>query len=146
MALDDLSDTANDTYVGGSFYMMWWEAGDSTMKAGLVCSDDATADEEIIVCAVNGIPFAVTALQATVDINTAVTAGVMYEYYRLHTGTVLRLVHEDDAGTMAKGQAMVISINGDAGTIQSGTTAEKVVGYSMEYDATAQANWRQVIT
>ena len=146
MAIESLSDTANDTYVGGAFYMMWWEAGDGNMKAGYVASDDASADEEIIICAVNGTPFAVTALQATVDIDTALTSGIMYEYYALHIGTVLEIPHEDDAGTVARGQAMVISIDGDAGAIQSGTTAGKVVGYGMELNATAQGDFIKVIT
>ena len=81
MAIAELSDYHNDTYVGGNFYMAWWEAGDSSHQCGYVIEDDASSDEEVIVCSTDGIPCAVTALQHDLDIDTAVTAGKMYEYY-----------------------------------------------------------------
>jgi hypothetical protein len=146
MALDNLSDTASDTYIGGNFNMMWFEAGDSTMKCGLLVECDETAAEEITVNAVNTEAFGVLALQADLDIDTAVTSGKTYSIYLLHSGTMLYLQHEDDAGTLYKGQICRDSIDGDAGRFQSGSTAGHVIGWSLVLDGTAQGDWEKMIT
>ena len=131
MAIAELSATAGDTYVGGAFYMMWWEAGDASHQCGYVVEDDGTAAEEVTVCATNGVPFAVTALQADLDIDTSVTAGIMYEYYALHAGTVLRVPHDADAAAGLKGNAYIRS-DAIAGMVEKNTTAGVVVGYSLK--------------
>jgi len=146
MTQASLSTTASDTYIGGSFYMMWWLAGDGNMKCGYTITDHATIDTEVIICTVNTAPFGVTALQADVDIDTALTDGVMYEFYSLHAGTALRIPHEDDAGATLKGAAFVTSVDGDAGTVQAGTTAGKVVGYGLKTYDTAQGAFLDLIT
>ncbi len=137
MAIAELSASASDTYIGGVFYMVWFEAGDSSHQCGYVISDDATSDEEVIVCATGGTPFAVTALQADLDIDTSVTAGTMYEYYALHAGTALRVGHDTDADATFKGTAFIRSA-AIAGLVESGTTAGLVVGYGLKtYDVAA---------
>lgn len=137
MAIAELSASAADTYIGGLFYMMWWEAGDSSHQCGYVISDDATADEEVLVCATGGTPFGVTALQADLDIDSSVTSGKMYEYYALHAGTALRIGHDTDADATFKGTAFLRSA-AIAGLVESGSTAGVVVGYGLKtYDAAA---------
>jgi len=135
MAIAELSASHNDTYVGGNFYMMWWEAGDSSHQCGYVIEDDASADDEVIVCSTDGVPCGITALQNDLDIDTAVTSGKMYEYYCLHIGTVLMVPHDEDDAASLKGQAYLRSA-ADAGMVELGTTAGVVVGYSQKtYDA-----------
>lgn len=141
-----LSASANDTYVGGAFYMMWWLAADGNMKCGYTITDHATEDEGVIICTINTAPYGVTALQADVDIDTALTDGVMYQNYILHVGTALRIPHEDDAGAGLKGAACVTSIDGDAGTVEYGTTAGKVVGYGVKSYDTAVGAFLDLIT
>ena len=137
MAIAELSASADDTYVGGEFYMMWWEAGDSSHQCGYVIMDDGTAAEEVKVCATSGVPFGVTALQADLDIDTSVTSGKMYEYYALHAGTILRIPHDADAAAGLKGNAYLRSA-AIAGMVELGTTAGVVVGYALKtYDAPA---------
>lgn len=137
MAIQELSAVAEDTYVGGNFYMMWWNAGDALHQCGYVVADHATNDAEVIVCATSGVPYGVGALQADVDIDTAFTDGVMYQYYVLHAGTVLRIPHDADAQACLKGAAMLRSA-AIAGMVEAGTTAGVVVGYSLKtYDTCA---------
>ena len=137
MAIAELSASASDTYIGGSFFIVWFNAGDALHQCGYVVSDHATNDAEVIVCATSGTPFAVTALQADLDIDTAVTDGVMYEYYALHAGTALRVAHDTDADATFKGTAFLRSA-AIAGMVESGTTAGLVVGYGLKtYDAAA---------
>ena len=50
MAIQELSAVAEDTYIGGNFYMMWWLAGDALHQCGYVVADHATNDTEVIVC------------------------------------------------------------------------------------------------
>lgn len=145
MAIAELSASANDTYVGGAFYMMWWEAGDSSHQCGYVVEDDATADEEVIVGSTDCVPFAVTALQADLDIDTEVTSGLIYEYYALHAGTVLLIPHDADAAAGFKGNAYLRSA-AIAGMVELGTTAGVVVGYAMRTYDTPADTYIELIT
>ncbi len=142
----DLSGTANDTYVGGQFYMMWHLAGDGNMICGGITADHATNDTEVIICPLAGVPNGVTALQATVDIDTALTDGVFYEFYSLKAGTVLRAQCEDDATASFKGDCFIASNDGDAGMVEEATTAGVVVGYLMKTIDVAAAAWLELIT
>jgi len=136
MAIQELSAVAEDTYVGGNFYMMWWNAGDALHQCGYVVADHATEDAEVIVCSTSGIPYGVGALQADVDIDTAFTDGVMYEYYCLHAGTVLRIPNDEDDLAALKGAAFIRS-DAVAGMVEQNSTAGYVVGYIMKtMDAT----------
>lgn len=138
MALDSLSDYGADTYIGGAFYLMWWLAGDGNMKCGYTITDHATNDTEVIIGTLNTACYGITALQSDVDIDTAITDGTICSNYVFHIGTALRVIHEDDAEATLKGAAFVPSIDGDAGTVQAGTTAGRVVGYALKtYDVTA---------
>ena len=142
----DLSGTAEDTYVGGNFYMMWWLSGDALMKCGYVTADHAENDMEVIICPKAGTPNAVAALQADVDIDTLLTDGVMYQFYSLHAGTVLRVQCEDDATASFKGDCFIASNDGDAGMVEEATTAGAVVGYLMKTTDVAAAAWIELIT
>jgi len=136
MAIQELSAVASDTYVGGNFYMMWWEAGDAAHQCGYLVQDDGS-DEEVKVCATSTVPFAVTALQSTLDINTEVVEGVMYEYYSLKAGTVLLIPHDTVEDASVRGTCM-ISSTAVAGMVEADTTAGMVVGYCMKsYDTDA---------
>ena len=137
MAIQELSAVANDTYVGGNFVVAWWNAGDALHQCGYVVADHATNDDEVIVCGTGGTPFAVTALQADLDIDTVVVDGIMYKYYLLHAGTILRVGHDTDANAYLKGAGAIRSA-AIAGLVEAGTTAGAVVGYSVKtYDAGA---------
>jgi hypothetical protein len=147
MAIAELSATANDTYIGGTFYMMWHLAGDAVHQCGYVVASHATEDLEMIVCGVGGIPACVTALQHDLDIDTEITDGVMYEYYLLHVGTALLLPHDTNADAAFAGEDMGRSET-VAGMINAGPTIEdnELVGRLMKvYDAAADC-WLEVIT
>lgn len=137
MAIQELSAVANDTYVGGNFYIMWWLAGDALHQPGYMVADHASNDAEVIVCATGGQPFAVGALPNDADIDTAFTDAKMYPYYLLHIGTALRIAHDADAQASLKGAAFIRSA-AIAGMIETGTTQGIVVGYGMKtYDVCA---------
>ena len=146
MAIAELSATANDTYVGGTFYMVWWNAGDALHQCGYVVADHATNDAEVIVLGTTtGIPYAVCALQADLDIDTVVTDGVMYEYYALHVGTALRVPNDETAQAYLKGTAAMTS-TGVAGMVEGGTTAGLIVGYSLKSVDVAADTYIELIT
>jgi hypothetical protein len=123
MAIEELSSRANDCYIGGHFVMKWMEAGDSSHQCAYIVEADASADEEVIVCSTDGFPWLVTALQADLDIDSSVTAGVMYNYYTLHAGTVLWVPHDTNADAAFGGEDMGRSET-VAGMINAGPTIE----------------------
>lgn len=137
MAIQELSAVANDTYIGGNFYIMWYLAGDALHQCGYVVADHANIDTEVIVCGTGDIPFGVCALQNDLDIDSVITDGVMYSYYVLHAGTALRIPHDTDASATLKGAAFLRSA-AIAGLVEAGSTAGVVVGYGLKtYDAAA---------
>lgn len=137
MAIQELSAVANDTYVGGNFYLMWWLSGDALHQTGYVVADHASNDAEVIVCATGGQPFGVAALHASTDIDSPFSDAVMYPYYLLHCGTALRVAHDADAQASLKGAAFIRSA-ALAGMVETGTTNGIVVGYGLKtYDACA---------
>lgn len=137
MAIQELSAVANDTYVGGNFYLMWWLTGDALHQTGYVVADHASNDAEVIVCATGGRPFAVGALPSDADIDTPFPDGYMFPYYLLHAGTVLRVAHDEDAQASLKGAAFIRSA-ADAGMVETGTTQGIIVGFGMKtYDVCA---------
>jgi len=147
MAAGNLSDVpANDTYVGGNFIIEWFEAGDSAHKCGEVVEAEASGNAgEVIVCSVDGIPFAVTGLQADLDIDTDVTEGLPYMYYLLHAGTVLRIPHDATTETGIRGEGCIRS-DAIGGAVEKGTTAGAVVGYLVRDDTTCADSWVVLIT
>lgn len=146
MALANLSATANDCYVGGSFYMMWWLAGDSSMQTGFVIADHATNDAEVIICSTSGIPFGVAALQSTVDVDTAFTDAILYSFYALHSGTVFRLGKDTTAQVIKLGDSMRRSA-AVAGLIGGGALdANSHVGKYLETEDVGADKWLKVIT
>lgn len=145
MALANLSATANDCYIGGPFYMMWWLAGDALMKCGYIVADHATNDAEVIICGTSGIPFGVTALQDDVDIDTLLSDGTTYKFYALHAGTALRVGYEDAVKAIKLGEAMSKSAT-TAGTVLSGRTAGSYVGTTLVVEDAAQNLWIEVMS
>ena len=147
MVAGNLSDVpANDTYVGGSFVIEWFEAGDSAHKCGEVVEAESTGNAgEVIVCSTDGIPFAVLGLQADLDIDTDVTEGLSYMYYLLHAGTILRIPHDETAETGIRGEACIRSA-AVGGSVYKGTTAGVVVGYLVRDDTTCASSWLVLIT
>jgi len=144
----NLSDTANDTYIGGQFYIMWWEAGDSSHKCGEVIMDDN--QEEVKICSTSGQPCGFTALQAAVDIDTDVTSGVTYQYYCRKMGTVLYLYHDTGTGAIAKSQ-LICRSDAVAGAnekkfIQGGALEDIETGISLGKVASPASTWFMVIT
>lgn len=146
MALADLSGTANDTYVGGSFYMMWWLAGDALMKCGLVIGAHASNDAEVIICPTAAKePAGITALQADVDIDTALTDGTVYGFYALGAGTVLRV--GVDAGTPSLTKAWATSTSTTrAGNVRRSQGLGQEIGYPIKTYDSAADTWIEVIT
>ena len=147
MAIAELSATASDTYIGGTFFMTWRLAGDALHQCGYVCASHATIDLELIVCGTSGIPFSVCALQHDLDIDSVVTDGVMYEYYVLHVGTLLHLPHDGNTDAAFAGEDMGRS-ESIAGLINAGPTIEdnELVGRLFQvYDVAADC-WLEVIT
>lgn len=137
MAIEELGDVANDTYVAGAFVMSWFLTGDALQQCGQVNADHATNDAETIICGTAGVPFGITALQAAVDIDTPIADGIMSSSYTLHAGTVLRVGNDATAAAYFKGTGAITSTT-VAGLVEDGTTAGVVVGYSMKtYDAGA---------
>lgn len=147
MAIAELSDTASDTYIGGTFYMMWHLAGDAAHQCGYVVASHATVDLEVIVCGTGGIPFCVTALQHDLDIDSVITDGEMYEYYLLHVGTALLLPHDTNADAAFAGEDMGRSET-VAGMINAAPTVEdnELVGRLMKVYDVAADKWLEVIT
>jgi len=145
MAIAELSASASDCYVGGAFYLMWWNAGDALHQCGYVVADHATNDAEVIVCGTGGVPYGVCALQADLDIDSVITDGAMYAYYVLHAGTALRVPHDADAAAYLKGAAVIRSA-AIAGLVEAGTTAGVVVGYTLKTTDVAADTWIEVIT
>lgn len=134
MAIGDLSDQANDVYIGGRFMIEWWKAGDSSMYPGYVAMDDDA--DEIKVCATNGTPFTVVGLKSSHDIDTLYAEHIDLFGYVLGQGTRLWIAHDTDAQALAKGQ-MVLRSAAIAGMIESGNTVEVSIGRSTRTVATA---------
>lgn len=145
MAIAELSASASDTYIGGTFYMMWLLSGDALHQCGYVCASHATNDEAVV-CPTGGTPGMVCALQNDLDIDTVITDGVMYEYYSLHAGTALRLPYEETAGALFIGTAVIASFDGVAGMVEAATTAGTIAGYSLKVVDAAADLWVEVIT
>lgn len=145
MALANLSASANDTYIGGNFYMMWWLAGDALMKCGYVIADHATNDAEVIICSTSGVPFGVAALQADVDIDTLLTDGTVYGFYALHSGTALRLGWQT-SGAAIRIHGAVSRSAAVAGTCVEARTAGATIGNTLEAEDSPADKWLNVLT
>lgn len=146
MAIAELSASASDTYIGGTFYIQWLLSGDALHQCGYICASHATNDEAIV-CPVDGVPGMVCALQADLDIDTVVVDERMLAYYMLHAGTGLRVPYEETAGALFHGTAVITCVTGGvAGMVEVGTTAGVVVGYSLKVVDAAADTWVEVIT
>jgi hypothetical protein len=130
MANTDLSYYANDTYIGGPHYVMWFEAGDGNMKAGYLCMDDGSDAGEVKVCATDGDAFGAIAKDAIVDIDTAISVGESVKLY-LPVGTLLRLKHDGTDQSVTRG-VRIQSSDSVAGAI------ENIPAYA---DTTERSDW-----
>lgn len=148
MALANLSDLpANDCYIGGQFYMMWWLAGDAYMKCGFLAGSHASNDGELIsTYAATVNPCAVAALQADVDIDTALSDGTMYEFYMLGCGTHLRLPHDGTVGALLKGDPLENTASTARGTVKKWVTPGKIMGFVTKTIDAAEQVWIKGIT
>lgn len=97
MADHDLSEYRNDTYVGGPFLIMWFEAGDSLIKTGYIVGYDSGDAAEVTICATNGAPFGVAGKIADHDLNTVVSAGDSLPVYLLGVGSLMYLCQDGDS-------------------------------------------------
>jgi len=114
----DLSDyDVSDPYIGGQMVVMWFQAGDSSMKAGYLCMDDDA--DEVKVCAVDGQPFALVGKMPTVDIDTEITSGDgMFVY--LPAGTLVWMAHDTADQTVNKG-SIIDRSDAVAGKVETAT-------------------------
>ena len=144
----DLSATANDTYIGGQFWIAWWEAGDGSHKCGEVIMDDVV--EEVKICSTSGQPCGFTALQPDVDIDTDLTSGITYQYYCRKMGTVLYLYHDAGTGAIAKGQLIcrsdAVAGSNERKWMQGGALEDIETGISFGKVASPASTWFMVIT
>lgn len=134
MALGNLTDQYKSIWHGGSYVVMWFQAGDGNMRPGMVCSDDDA--DEVKVCAIDGTPFGIVNELATADLDTAITAGLAMEVFPIGQGAKLSVAHDTQTQNSAKG-GLVIRSATTAGTIENGTTAGVVVGMALELIAAA---------
>ena len=146
MAIEELSTRASDCYIGGNFNMIWRLAGDSVHQCAYVVEGDASVNGEVIACSTDGLPLAVTALQASLDIDTEVTEGVMYEYYLLHSATMLWLPHDTNADAIVEGDSLIRSAS-VAGMVDTpATSVANVVGWIIEKLAAAVDLYIKAVT
>ncbi|MHA1795222.1 MAG: hypothetical protein ACTSUK_03860 [Promethearchaeota archaeon] len=152
MAATDLSYYANDPYIGGPYAVRWFQAGDGNMKAGYVCMDDD--EDEVKICATNGVPFGVIGRSPAVDLDTAISSGEPVKVYIIGVGTMMWLKHDGTNQTVTKGGHLARS-DGTAGAVENFSytdgavatdTLQVVVGKGIERVATSStAIWIQAI-
>lgn len=147
MALANLSTIASDCYIGGSFYIMWWLAGDANMKCGFLAGSHASNDAELIsTYAATVTPAAVGALQADVDIDTAFSDGTWYQYYMLGVGTGLRIPHDGTIEALLKGDPLENTAGTARGTVHKWVTPGKIIGAMIETVDAAEQVWLKMIS
>lgn len=146
MVLANLSATAEDTYVGGAFYIMWWKTGDALIKTGHIIAAHTSNDNEVVICPTAAAePAGVAALQADVDIDTAIADDIMSSFYALKAGTVLRI--GVDAGTPSFIKAWAVSTSTTrAGNIRRSQGLGQLVGYPIKTYDSAADKWIEAIT
>ena len=135
MALGNLSDQYKDVWLGGKYLVQWWQAGDGSMRAGMVCSDDDA--DEVKLCVVDGIPFGVIAYCPYIDLDTAHVIGTAIPMHPIGSGGMLAVAHDTQVENSEKGGLVRISTSTTAGCIENGSTAGKVVGVAQELIASA---------
>lgn len=146
MALANLSTIANDCYIGGQFYTMWWLAGDAHMKCGFLTGAHASNDAEMIsTYAATVSPAAVAALQADVDIDTALSDASMYEFYMLGAGTLFNIPHDGTIEAILKGKGLEGTAGTARGTVKSWDGTGQILGYTIRTYDTTEQEWLKMV-
>lgn len=162
MALASLSDSFKEILAGGTGIVMWFQAGDGTMKPGYICIDDDADEVKIATASAATIPFGVVGTKPTLDIDTAHASGLDIPVFILGGASIVHVGHDASTEAAAKGQQFRLSTE-TAATVESrGYTAKAatyaaanftqnldtnfaVIGRSVVYSAAALDTWMTLI-